>query len=382
MMPTRRWILKTGAATALVTGGVTAWAWAPGKGPARAPWRLAGESFGDRRLDALAFAILAPNPHNRQPWQFQLEGDDRIVVFCDPARRLPHTDPFDRQITIGFGAMLELLRMAAAEKGSVIDVRPFPAGASSQSLDRRPIADVVFTESAGVPDPLFNESLARRTNRSPFDPERPVDQKTLNSIIDAASPALSASGTINPEQRSQLIKLAQEAWAVEYTTDATRRESIDLMRIGNRAVAENPDGISIDGTVMGLLKLTGQITPDKLDKAGTMAYQTGFNGYADLIQSAQGFIWLNSDDNSRTSQLIAGRDWLRINLAAQKLGVGVQPLSQALQEFPEMKPHYDAIHSALTVNNQHTVQMFGRFGYASAGLPSPRHPLSSRLIGA
>jgi heterotetrameric sarcosine oxidase gamma subunit len=40
----------------------------PSTASATEPWRRAGQSLGDPRLDALAYAILAPNPHNRQPW--------------------------------------------------------------------------------------------------------------------------------------------------------------------------------------------------------------------------------------------------------------------------------------------------------------------------
>ena len=114
-MPTRRAILTTGAATALVGGiGATGYAWYPGTSRARAPWSEAGESLGDPRLDALAYAILAPNPHNRQPWWFELVDDDKIDVYVDLDRLLPETDPFNRQITIGFGCMLELLRQAGS----------------------------------------------------------------------------------------------------------------------------------------------------------------------------------------------------------------------------------------------------------------------------
>jgi hypothetical protein len=43
----------------------------------------------DIRLDALRYAILAPNPHNLQPWRFRLEGDDSVAILHDPERRLP-----------------------------------------------------------------------------------------------------------------------------------------------------------------------------------------------------------------------------------------------------------------------------------------------------
>lgn len=64
---------------------------------------------GDLRRWALGFAILAPNPHNRQPWLVDLAYPDEIRLYVDRDRVLPETDPPGRQIVIGHGAFLELL---------------------------------------------------------------------------------------------------------------------------------------------------------------------------------------------------------------------------------------------------------------------------------
>ncbi len=376
-------ILTTAGAAAIVTAGAAGWAWAPGTASATAPWRQAGGSFGDPRLDALAYAILAPNPHNRQPWLFELVGENQIRITCDLDRRLPHTDPPDRQITIGFGALIELLSMAAAEKGFAVDIDLFPEGEPQPRLDRRPVALITFLSGTDAEkDPLFSEVLARRTIRAPFDTEKPVDADILKTAIAAVSHGSSVGGTIDPEQRGRLIDLAQRGWIIEYETDATRRESIDLMRIGNRAVANDPDGVSLGGTAMGLFKMIGVITPDALDTPGTTAYEQGLTQYMSLIDSAQGFVWLTSETNTRVDQINAGRDWVRLHLAAQKAGLAVQPLSQVLQEFPEMAPLYAETQQELGVAAPGVVQMLARVGYAKFSSPSPRWPLSSRLVEA
>jgi hypothetical protein len=59
--------------------------------------------FQAKRLDVFRQAILAPNPHNRQPWQIQLIGRDEAAVACDLDRRLPQTDPFDAYTSPGNG---------------------------------------------------------------------------------------------------------------------------------------------------------------------------------------------------------------------------------------------------------------------------------------
>ncbi len=383
-MFTRRGILMTGGAAALIGGvGTVGVAHGPGLAKARAPWRAAGESFGDPRLDALAYAILAPNPHNRQPWQFDLVGDDRLDIYVDLDRRLPHTDPLDRQITIGFGCMMELLRIAAAEKGYAATITPFPDGEAQPRLNGNRMAQVQFSAAADTTkDPLFANILERRSTKEPYDTSRPVDAGTLEQVIASGRGDLEIGGTLDATQRDRIIALAWQGFQIEMETDLTRRESVDLMRIGNRAVVENPDGIDMGGIPMGLFKMTGIVTPKGLDTPGSTAYNEGLKMYDPIIHSAQGFIWVKSQTNTRADQLQAGRAWVRMNLAAQKAGLCVHPLSQTLQEFPEMAEPYEAIRQELGVTPSGALQMLGRVGYTKFPAPSPRWPLESKLISS
>ncbi|MEM7638126.1 MAG: twin-arginine translocation pathway signal protein [Pseudomonadota bacterium] len=383
-MFTRRGILMTGGAAALIGGvGTVGVAHGPGLAKARAPWRAAGESFGDPRLDALAYAILAPNPHNRQPWQFDLVGDDRLDIYVDLDRRLPHTDPLDRQITIGFGCMMELLRIAAAEKGYTATITPFPDGEAQPRLNGNRMAQVQFTPVADTPkDPLFANILERRSTKEPYDTSRPVDAGTLEQVIASGQGDLEIGGTLDAAQRDRIIALAWQGFQIEMETDLTRRESVDLMRIGNRAVVENPDGIDMGGIPMGLFKMTGIVTPEGLDTPGSTAFNEGLKMYDPIIHSAQGFVWVKSLTNRRADQLQAGRAWVRMNLAAQKAGLCVHPLSQILQEFPEMAEPYEAIRQELGVAPSGALQMLGRVGYTKFPAPSPRWPLESKLISS
>ena len=383
-MFTRRNILMTGGAAALIGGvGVVGAARGPGLAKARAPWKQVGESFGDPRLDALAYAILAPNPHNRQPWQFDLVGEDRIDIYVDLDRRLPHTDPYDRQITIGFGCMMELLRIAAAEKGYTVTESPFPDGDAYPRLNGNRIAQVQFTQAADTPkDPLFANILERRSTKEPFDTDQPVSEATLADVIAGGQGALEIGGTLDTDKRQRIIDLAWQGFQIELATDVTRRESVDLMRIGNRAVVENPDGIDMGGIPMGLFKMTWIVTHEGLDTPGSTAYNEGLKMYEPIIHSAQGFVWIKADANTRLSQLQAGRAWVRMNLAAQQAGVCVHPLSQILQEFPEMAEPYEAIRDELNVGPDGVIHMLGRIGYTKFPSASPRWPLESKLISS
>ena len=95
---------------------------------ALAPWDQAGVIYDEPRKRALSYAILAPNPHNRQPWLVDLSIPDTVVLTVDQDRMLPHTDPLNRQITIGLGCFLEVMVMAAADDGYAVDLDLFPQG--------------------------------------------------------------------------------------------------------------------------------------------------------------------------------------------------------------------------------------------------------------
>jgi hypothetical protein len=85
--------------------------------------------------------------------------------------------------------------------------------------------------------------------------------------------------------------------------------------------------------------------------------------------------------NSRAEQIAAGRDWLRLNLAAAGAGLALRPVSQALQEYPEMAPHYDAIHARFAPQGER-VQMLGLLGYGAQTPRTPRWRLETRMRNA
>lgn len=382
-MTTRRMLIKTGAASVVVIGaGLAAFAMTRAPTRARAPWSTAGDSFGDPRLDALAYAILAPNPHNMQPWRVRLDGENGLTVFCDLARLLPETDPPNRQITIGFGCFLELLRQAAAEKGFRVDVTPFPEGEAQPNLDRRPIASAIFERDDNIlADPLFAAALNRRTNRAPYTNET-VHRETLAKIIDASIGGVMASGATESELIDDLKSIAREAWRIEWNLDRTRRESIAVTRIGKSEVNDDPWGLALTGTLIDGLSLTGLLTRDKMDIPGATAFDESLGFYLKAIDTSSAFVWTSTNSNRRVDQLAAGVSWVRMQQAATLAGVAFHPLSQALQEFPEMAGPYARVHDLLALQPGATVQMLARIGYAPPPPPAPREPLASKIIRA
>ena len=379
MVVSRRKLLVAGGVSAVV---ISAGGWIalspPWLAKASAPWLAAGKNFADPRLAALSYAILAPNPHNRQPWQFALVGADTIDILCDLERRLPATDPFDRQIVIGFGCMIELLRQAAAELGFSAEMTAFPDGEDAPRLSGGRIAQVRLVPNRPARDPLFGRIRDRRSTKEPFR-DRPVPDAEIDGLRAALRGGVGFGHARNEAEHAALTALAWRAWRIEQETPATRRESIDLMRFGNAAIVAQPDGIDMGGTFLAAAHAAGIVTPTTLDTPGSTAYQSGIEMYRAMAKATPAWIWLTTPGNSRAEQLAAGKAWVRLNLAAGARGLAVHPWSHALQEFPEMTDAYRVLHDRLAPDGA-TVQMFARLGYGPEVPASPRWPLTAKLV--
>jgi hypothetical protein len=344
-----------------------------------APWRLDPQAGLDPRLDVFRHAILAPNPHNRQPWVLRLVGADEAVVSCDLDRRLPETDPLDRQITVGFGCFLELAAIAGSRRGIRVEQQMFPEGESEGRLDARPVARLRFVADPAVKaDSLSAHITARRSNKEPYDPARRVPAEALAQLKTPTPAGLTLATSDDPAFVAAMRDLTWRSFETEFGTKRTHMESVRLMRIGAAEVDANPDGISLRGPMIESLRLAGLVSREQLAKPGSTAFQAGLDRYRGITGTAQAYLWINTEGNRARDRIAAGRLYLRTNLAATALGLSMSPLSQALQEFPEMREHYAEMHRRLAPGGG-TVQMLARLGYGPEVAPSPRWPVEAKV---
>lgn len=345
------------------------------------PWR-SPERETDTRRFMLAHALLAPNPHNLQPWIADLREGGRIHLICDGQRLLPQTDPFGRQILIGCGAFIELAVIAAAQRGVSVKVDLFPGGApADQALpkDSR-VATLVLGEPGSAPaDPLFAQIVRRHTRKSAYANDRALPQTLVGNWAETASRFGLRSGLVSGAAAMDPIRrITREAYEIETTTARTWLESARVMRIGPGAIAANPDGISLNSPMLRALHTLGLFDPMEVPARGSKALERVMERWVPF-ETASGFLWVASADNTRAAQLAAGRAYVRAHLLATAAGVDMHPLSQALQEFAEMRGPREALHRALGVSGQ-TLQMLSRVGFATEPRgPSPRRSLESVL---
>ncbi|MEP3200100.1 MAG: twin-arginine translocation pathway signal protein [Lentilitoribacter sp.] len=344
------------------------------------PWKLAGTAqYAEPRMRALSYAILAPNPHNRQPWLVDLSNENQIILTVDTDKLLPHTDPFSRQITIGLGCFLEVLHMAAAEDGYRADITVFPQGSDVMALDQRPIAVIDMVRDENVqPDPLFAHIFKRRSLKEPFDTSKEVSSKLLRDVADET--LYTSTATTNDESHvAKLRKLTRDAFTIELDTPRTYKESVDLFRIGKKEIEANPDGIDFSGPMFETMGFLGLMSREGALDTNSIEFEEGKKAIYAQTDTGMAYLWVVTKGNTREDQINAGRDWVRINLATMRENVGLHPMSQALQEYEEMTAIYDQIHADLAPDGG-TVQMFGRLGYAERVAPSPRWPIEAKIL--
>ncbi len=333
----------------------------------------------DDRLTILSYAVLTPNPHNRQPWIVDLSEKDRIILYCDSDRLLPETDPYSRQILIGHGAFLELLDIAASHFGYETTMSYFPEGEFDPGkTSDKPVAVIDLVKNKDrQQDPLFNSIFHRRSTKEPFLPKQLAANhvKAFQEELDGFSS--SSSLTTSPSLVDQIKRLTWEAWKVEAYTPRVYQESVDLMRIGADEVAKNPDGIDIMGTSIWWGKLVGFLNRKTLADPDSSAFQMGVDMYKEMLENTKAYAWITTSDNSRKTQVLTGREYARLDLRSAQLGVKIHPISQILQEYPEMSDLQDEFLNSLKIKKGHTVQMLARLGYADQQNPSPRHPVTS-----
>jgi hypothetical protein len=337
----------------------------------------------------LAHGLLAPNPHNRQPWIADLRREGEITLICDGERLLPETDPYGRQILIGCGAFLELAALAAAERGYAIDLNLFPNG--EPSLTALPkgavIARMKLSKSAAVkPDPLFAMIRSRHTNKGAYDSNKklPADQaKALTVAAASFSPQDSGLNGIleDASKMQQMREITRLSYEIELTTPRTYLESAKLFRVGPSEIEQHRDGISITGMMPRIMSTIGMFNRFEVPAKGSSAYKQVMDRWLPF-ETASGYLWMATPGNSRKQQVECGRAYVRTHLLATSLKIDMHPLSQAVQEFQEVKAQNQAMYALLGLDpSKLTLQMVARIGYGNKPSEgSPRRDLDRGII--
>lgn len=340
----------------------------------------------DMRLRLISYAIHAPNAHNKQPWLIRLQDNKRFQLYVDQERLLPETDPEARQIHISQGTFIEHLDIAAKQFGYLLEINYFPQGMyANDDIKSKPVAGFRLHRDHSIkPDPLFAYCVMRHSNKRIYD-----DSDIESTILDELSTLpLMGDSQLQLSNRHDVLytlpKLLTRAMAVEVSDHHRHMETVKMFRFNDAEINRFRDGFGIAQTgKSGISKWLIEslfISREDASRPGSAFIQQSIDLTQQQASSARAFGWLTTQGNDRLSQVLAGRNYARLNLRNHAMGLAIHPLSQILEEYKDMSDLKQEFYTYLKIPKKHTVQMLFRLGYAKFVPQTPRRDINNLLI--
>lgn len=384
-MSRRKFLQGLGAVSVVVAGGGVYRAadqgvFSVGNGPAYEPWTNWRTQAAEGPLRLVQSGILASNPHNSQPWRFDVS-ENRIDVYADTARSIGTVDPFLREMYTGVGCALENMMLTAAAVGYTADIELMPSAS-----DPSHTATITLTEGTPNASALYRAIPNRHTNRGAYDQERPVSQAMLDDMA-----ALSDMNDIRvmwldtETQKTRFVDGTLAA-AEALIADVQQQEDSDKwVRHTWDEVHQEGSGITYDAQQMGVFlttfaKMGTRLSPEAAGPFFVDATERHLAG-----ATAFGIL-LARDVMDNSQRLQGGRYWQRLHLWGTDNGLGMQPLNQTCERADrerqlEIEPTFTNVLAELVNDSNWTALMPFRFGYPiQQALPSPRRPVEAVLV--
>ena len=171
----------------------------------------------------MSAAILAASPHNTQPWLFKITNSS-IELHIDTQRNVGALDPYLREEHIGMGCALENLMLAAPANGYAATAMLLPGKLGPIPAEPKPqlVARVDLAPGKREESELYNAIPRRHTNRSPYDPHKPIPPDFVGAL-------------------SHLAGDGADVKLFLFTAEADRKEIAELSSAANTEIYSDPD---------------------------------------------------------------------------------------------------------------------------------------------
>lgn len=333
--------------------------------------------FNDPRIQLASHGLLAANGHNMQPWKIKLAADQNVFyLYADHERLTKEVDPFARQTMITQGTFLEYVRIAGEKLGYATDIALFPEGEYDEqnlveSMMNKPIAKITLVKKEPVNNPLYEFIFLQDTNRAAYQEL----QLTFDQINQLQATNTDDNITIkffqDEENLRKLGHYAIEGAKIESGIHRINVETEKIFRSNEYEKNKYRYGFSVEGQgTTGIMKhiMQGLLTliPSLNNEKASADLYVKFTQTA--VENTPAYAMMITKDNSRIQQVKSGMLYSRLTLKAHSLGLVMQPVSQVLEEYPEMEEQYGNIHSEYAPEGS-TIQMFIRLGKPTIHFP-------------
>lgn len=326
---------------------------------------------------ALRYGVTAPSAHNTQPWRIELISDVEAQLFFDPNRMLPDTDPPGRQVHISHGTLIETTAIAATSQGFRTEIDVLPDGEMSiAEFGTRPTATIRLVTEPGLEvDPLFAQILERRSSRLAHQGPPLTDQERAHIERDAHIAGVEV-GWIPENLRAGVLKIAAQAMTIEVEDHDLYDETRIWFRFSDREIAQKGDGLHADTAgLSGMSLALGRRFIN--DGNWHKPYNRGpyLKGFRRSVSTTTALLTMTTATNTMRDWITTGRAYVRAQLSAGSLGLRFQPISQVLQEFPQMDQLRTDMEQLIDVAPPAKLQMLVRVGRTEPPALSPRRDL-------
>lgn len=343
------------------------------------PWEKDyAQKFDDPRIQLAAYGLLAANGHNMQPWKIRLDREAPMAfyLYADSDRLTNEVDPFARQMMVTQGTFLEYIRTAGDKLGYTADIKLFPQGGYDEqkldeSMDTTPVARIGLTKTAPQNAPLYDYMFFPDTNRAPYQPSK-LSSEQINKLED-----INADGDMAIklfQDKEDIDKLGYYAMKGAYVEAGVKRvmeESETIFRANEYQKNRYRYGFSVEGQgASGMKKhlMQGLVTLFPSMNSGKAASEMFIHSTQLSADNTPAYAMILTKGNTRSDQVKSGMLYSKLILTAEQQGFAVQPLSQVLEEYPEMNEFYSGIHRDYAPGGG-TIQMLIRLGRPAEEVP-------------
>ena len=311
----------------------------------------------------VGYAVLAPSPHNTQPWLFCINGTE-VELFADRRRALRVADPAGRELVMSCGAALFNLRIAAEYFGHLYKLDCLPDPVNPDLLARFHLS--LHGETSAEDVLLFYAITQRRTNRQPYE-DKPVAEEVLRELEEDAHRFGAWFKVVRDQPARQAVAdLVAEGDRRQWADKPFRAELAHWIRSPREAHA---DGLpaSIYG-IKDWLSFAGSTLIRTFDRGGGLAATD-----RDIALRAPALGVLGTDSDDPQAWLDAGQALQRVLLGARTDGVWASFLNQPI-EIPDLR------HELANIIGGAYPQCLLRLGYGPEIPPTPRRSVHQVLV--